>query len=231
MRLVVTRAEPDASRTAARIDARGGTAILAPLLEIHATPGLDRGLSGVQALLFTSANGVRAFGDLAARVRVLAVGEATASEARSLGCADVTSAEGGGAALAALAQRVLDPAGGRVVHVSGAHIATDVAAVLRAAGFAAERRIAYEARAVSRLPLALANRLARPAIEIDRVLFHSARAAEIFTRLTRPEDAAPLTAVCLSEAVADSARHSPWARIVVAGRPREDAMLDAAFAP
>lgn len=229
MRLAVTRAEPDASRTASRIDARGGTAILAPLLEIHAAPDLERDLSGVQALLFTSANGVRAFGDRLARVRVLAVGDATAVEARNLGCANVTSADGGGAALAALALQILDPAAGSVVHVSGQHIASDIAATLKQAGFDAERRIAYEARAVSQLPFALANRLASAPPQIDRMLFHSARAAEIFTQLSRREDSASLTAVCLSNAVAEAAASSPWTRIIVASRPREDAMLESAF--
>ncbi len=229
LRLAVTRAEPEASRTASRIDARAGAAILAPLLEIHASPNLDRDLTNVQALLFTSANGVRAFGDRLARARVLTVGEATAREARNLGCTNVTSADGDGAALAALAQTALDPRAGRVVHVSGAHIATDIAAALDAAGFTAERRIAYEARAVAQLPFSLANRLSSAAPQIDRILFHSARAAEIFQALTQREDSASLTAVCLSDQIAQIVRNSPWARIIVAARPREAEMLEAAF--
>lgn len=229
LRLAVTRAEPEASRTSARIDARGGEAILAPLLEIHVAPDLDRGVADVQALLFTSANGVRAFGAACARTRVLTVGAATAAAAREQGCTDVVSADGDGAALAALARQTLDPAAGRVVHVSGAHIATDIAATLSQAGFRAERRIAYEARAIAQLPYALANRLAQAPPALDRVLFHSGRAAEIFTALSRREDSALLTAVCLSEQVAAAARAAPWARIIVAARPREDAMLEAAF--
>lgn len=228
LRLAVTRAEPEASRTASRIDARGGEAVIAPLLTIEQNAQLDASLDGVQALLFTSANGVRAFGASKRDVLVFAVGENTASAARNAGFANVQIGEGDSEALARAAIAALDPRAGKVVHVSGTHIAGDAIGLLTQAGFSAERRIAYEARAAAALPPALAARLASTPPRIDRVLFHSARAAEIFTSLARTETPA-LMAVCLSEQVAAAAKLSPWARVIVAARPREDALLDAAF--
>ena len=229
MRIAVTRAEPDASRTASRIDARGGQGVLAPLLTIGPDPNLNRDLTGVQALIFTSANGVRAFGHPSRDVRVLAVGDATAAAAKELQFNEVVSADGDSAALIQLARDTLDAQAGRIVHVSGAHIAGDVAAALQAAGFAAERRIGYEARAVDSLPDALKARFARDPPDLDRVLFHSARAAAIFVRLARA--AAPkLTAVCLSDAVAAAAGQAAWKQVIVAQIPREDALLSAALA-
>ncbi len=228
LRIAVTRAEPDASRTAARIDALGGEAVLAPLLHILVRDDLSRDLSGVQALLFTSANGVRAFGP--ADVRALAVGEATAAEARNLGYRDVIAADGGGAALVTMARQNLDPANGRVLHISGADIVEDIAKALAAQGFDAQRRIAYSARPTTSLPQALTLRLASAPPRLDRVLFHSARAAEAFLSLAQGHSSA-LTAVCMSARVANAAAASPWARILVADAPREDALLAAALTP
>lgn len=230
MRIAVTRAEPEASRTAARIDALGGVGVLAPLLTIAPSPQLDRSLTDVQAILFTSANGVRAFGPPAhSGARALTVGAATASAAREIGFDDIVSADGDSHALAALARATLSPAAGKILHISGAHIAGDLAAELASAGFNAERRIAYEAVAAGVLPDALRRRLADDPPDLDRVLFHSARAAEVFVRLARA--AAPkLTAICISETVAQTARTAAWKRVVVAEKAREDALLSAALA-
>jgi uroporphyrinogen-III synthase len=65
---------------------------------------------------------------------------------------------------------------------------------------------------------------------LDIVLFHSARAAEAFMQLGAP-NADKLTAACMSEAVAQAAGKSRWARIIVSPAPREDALLRAALAP
>ena len=82
-RVWVTRAEPGASRTAARLGALGFEPVVAPLLTIRTlTPVID--LSGVAALAFTSVNGVTAFAALNADrdKPVFAVGDATAEAAR-----------------------------------------------------------------------------------------------------------------------------------------------------
>ena len=63
MRVAITRALPDAERTAARLSALGVTPVLAPLLSIVPC-GYDTNTEGAQALIFTSSNGVRAFPDV-----------------------------------------------------------------------------------------------------------------------------------------------------------------------
>ena len=227
LRVAVTRAAPEARNTAERVRALACEPVLAPLLTIAPRP-FDASLAGVQALLFTSGNGVRAFaGASAARTcAVLTVGDASAIAAREAGFAHVFSADGDVAALAAMAQARLDPKAGKLVHISGADVAGDLLAGLRVAGFGAERRIGYEARAAMALPEGLAGPL-------DLVLFHSPRAAAIFVQLGAP-NAAHLTAACLSPAVAAAATMSPhgpvtWARLIVAPFPREDALLHAAL--
>jgi uroporphyrinogen-III synthase len=221
-RVAITRAAPENARTAARLQKRGAIPLLAPLLDIEPL-SFASDLRQAQALLFTSSNGVHAFAR-ESKVRatpVLAVGDATAEAARALGFADVRSADGDVAALALLAQSSLDPRGGKLVHVAGARVAGDLAGALAAAGFDIERRIAYEARPVTRLPDDFADPL-------DIVLFHSARAAEIFVDLGAP-NSETMTAVCLSAAVALAAQKTVWARVTVAPAPREDALLAAAL--
>ncbi len=222
VRVAVTRAQPEAERTAERVRALGAEPIVAPLLTIVPC-AYNTNVEGVQALLFTSANGVRAFPDVrGARTRlVLAVGDATAEAARAAGFADVRSADGDAASLTALAKSVLDRRGSKVIHIGGEHAAGDLAGQLHAAGFNVERRVAYVARAAIALPAAFSQVL-------DIVLFHSAHAAETFVSLgaTRAEQ---LTAACLSQAVAEAAGKAVWRRIIVSPAPREDAFLAAAL--
>lgn len=222
LRVAITRAMPEAVRTAERVRALGHEAILAPLLTIVPC-GYDTSTAGAQALIFTSSNGVRAFPDArGAREKiVLAVGDATAEAARAAGFADVRSAVGDVAALAELAKASLDPRAGKLIHIGGDHVAGDLAGALAVLGFQVERRVAYAAVAAAILPEAFFGPL-------DIVLFHSARAAETFLALGAP-GAERLVAGCLSPAVAEAAAKAAWREIVVAPAPREDALLSAAL--
>lgn len=222
LRAAITRAAPENERTAARVRALGAEPVLAPLLTIERRD-FDASLAGIQALLFTSINGVRAFaGETMARtLPVMAVGDATAQAAREAGFTDIHSANGDVAALSALAKQTFDPAQGALLHISGADVAGDLIAALDAAGFDAERRIGYAARPVTALPPAFRGPL-------DIVLFHSPRAARIFVRLGAP-NAEALVAGCLSPAVAASAAGPAWKQLIVAPAPREDALLEATF--
>lgn len=220
LRVAITRAEPEASRTAARVRARGAEAIVAPLIAIVPC-GYDTNTEGAQAIIFTSTNGVRAFPDArGARDRlVLTVGDATAEAAREAGFNDVRSADGDVNALVALAKRELDPARGKLIHIAGDHVAGDLGGELRTAGFSVERRLAYASVAAAPLPPALNGPL-------DIVLFHSPRAAQRFIELGAP-NAANLVAGCMSAAIAEAAGKVSWRRIITAPRPREDDLLAA----
>jgi uroporphyrinogen-III synthase len=230
-RLLVTRPAADAAPLIAALARQGCRAASEPLLEIVDIPGPSVDVAGVQALLVTSANGVRAF---AARnperdLRVLAVGDASATAARALGFARTESASGDVAALAELCKRRLDPAGGPLLHVAGTRIAGDLAGELERAGFRYRREVLYQAREASRLSQATLAALSQG--ELDGVLFFSPRTAQSFVALAARAGAtahlARVTAFCLSEAVATKARAASWRRIVVAERPEQDSLLAA----
>src|SRR5262249_27244867 len=99
MRLLVTRPQEDARRTASSLAARGHEARIAPLLKIETVAGADLGPPPWQAVLMTSANAAQAIarhpelGQLRA-LPVLAVGRRTAEAARAVGFADVISVDG-----------------------------------------------------------------------------------------------------------------------------------------
>ena len=230
-RLLVTRPAEDAEPLAAALRGLGAEVAVEPLLEIIPRPGPPLDLAGVQAVLMTSANGARAF---AARnrdraLKVLAVGDASAREARALGFADVESASGDVAALAALCRARLDPQKGTVLHVAGSHVAGDLAGLLKDAGFSCRREMLYESRAVDALSAATAAALRDGTL--DGVLFFSPRTAESFVvlagRAGLADSLGRLTAFCLSSQVADKARAASWGKIVVARSPDQDSLLRA----
>ena len=147
MRALVTRPRTEAAELAEALGARGIAALIEPLLDIHyrTTPAPD--LDGVQAILCTSANGVRALARLCDEraVPLLAVGDASAARARGEGFARVESACGDVGDLARLARELLNPAAGRLLHVAGSAVAGDLAGELRGDGFAVDRAVLYEA--------------------------------------------------------------------------------------
>jgi uroporphyrinogen-III synthase len=225
MRVLVTRAAPEAEATAARVRAIGCEAVVSPVLEIEPV-AFSFDPEGVQALLFTSAAGVRAFGscDLPA----LVVGEGTAAAAREAGFADVRSAEGGGAELIRMA-RALVPQAGALAHVSGEDVATDISAVLRESGFATRRLVVYRAKPAAALSdEALAHLRVWP-VTLDSALFHSARGVESFLRLARAanlyEMVYHMRALCLGPRVAAAISTFDFKEISVAAAPTETALL------
>src|SRR4029077_13771862 len=95
-RALVTRPRTEAMALAEALAVRGIEAIIEPLLDIHYRDAPAPDLTGVQAVLCTSANGVRALARLSRErgLTLLAVGEATAARARQEGFFRVESAGG-----------------------------------------------------------------------------------------------------------------------------------------
>src|SRR5712671_6856528 len=120
LRALVTRPRAEAESLAEALAARGIDAIIEPLLEIHYRSEPAPDLAGVQAILCTSANGVRALARLTAEraVPLFAIGEASAARARDDGFSRVESAGGSLADLVRLVRARLRPDGGRLLHVA-----------------------------------------------------------------------------------------------------------------
>ncbi|MEX2642486.1 MAG: uroporphyrinogen-III synthase [Acetobacterales bacterium] len=226
--LVVTRPEAQARAFAQSLGA-GADVLAAPMLEIEAIPPGPLEPGRVQAVLFTSANGVRYAPREPAleKLPAFAVGDATAAAARAAGFATVESAGGDGAALARLVADRLKPEGGALLHLSGAEVADDPGAQLRKAGFVVNRLAVYRARPARTLPGEVRDALGEGVV--DAVLFFSPRGAASFvslaTRAGLERGCGNALALCLSEAVAEAARSLAWREVRHAAQPTADAML------
>lgn len=229
MRVLLTRPTEDARRLTEVLRARGIEAVSAPLLDIEYIAGDALNLHGVQALLFTSANGVRAFAHRSddRALPALCVGDATARQARDAGFTDVRSAGGDVDDLAMLVGASLDAGAGTLLHAAGSRVAGDLAGLLAAVGFTYRRDLLYRATKAERLPDAA--RAALEAGDVDGVLLYSPRTGAAFAKLVAEAGLAGrldgVTAYCLSPAVADAVRHLPWASVRVAQRPEQEALL------
>ncbi len=220
--LWITRAQPGAGATAARVIELGIEPIVAPLLEVRALAGADLDLAGVSALAFTSANAVAAF---AARspergFRVFAVGDATAAAARAQRFQSVLSAQGDVAALASALTSRRRELSGVILYPAAAEPSQDLAGALAAIGLNVRQVAVYETVAVAP-PDELAARLP----QIDGVLLHSARAAQGLARFAKGHPAPQLVAYCLSRQIARALSRAGLAQILSAPQPNETALL------
>jgi uroporphyrinogen-III synthase len=157
----------------------------------------------------------------------MAVGEASAAEARARGFLDVRAAAGDAQALAALIGATLKPEQGTLCLAVGEGYALDLASALRAKGFRVLRRVVYAARTSAALP-----EEARQAIREGRIhaaLFTSPRSAREAMRLLADaglhKAAQNMIAIALSPRIAAALAALPWAEIRTASRPDHAALL------
>ena len=231
MRALVTRPREDSVPLQRELLRRGIEVVLEPLLSIERIGDSDLDLEAVHALIFTSANGVRAFRTVSEKrdLKVFAVGDATARECSEAGFDQVLSADGDVDDLAALIGRSCEPGDGRLVHIAGNVATGDLASGLTARGFDVTRAPLYEARQAS--ALSPAGKTALRQGRIDVALFFSPRTAATFVNLVRAagleEACRGIDAVCLSPAVAKRAAELPWRSLSVAAQPTQSALLEA----
>jgi uroporphyrinogen-III synthase len=231
VRLLLTRPEADAERTAAALRARGHAAIVAPLLRIEPVDDAELDDGPCAAILVTSVNAASAiarhkrFAELK-DVPVLAVGERSAQAMRAAGFSDVIAGGGGGSDLTRLVGKRLRP-GVPLLYLAGADLAGDIAGDLLAQNFTVRTVVVYRAVAADALPHAAAEALGSG---IDGVLHFSRRSAEAYVATARAAglaDAAFGTPVqfCLSARVAEPLRDAGSAAIRIAPQPDEAALI------
>jgi uroporphyrinogen-III synthase len=225
--VLITRPEPGASETAARVSALGLRPITAPVLEIRILSGRLPPAARLQAIVTASGNAIPALPPGYHRLQLLAVGETTASRARAAGFARVTSANGDARALAALAGQTCDAKGAPLLLATGRSQGEALAADLRARGFRIIRRAVYAAMPVPILPDVAREALAGG--NVTAALFFSAETARhcvlLLQRARLQEAIRTVEALAIGQSAGVALRALPWRRIRVAARPTQDAML------
>lgn len=231
VRLLVTRPEPEAERTAALLRERGHTVLLAPLLRIEPVE-VDFGSGPWAAVIITSANAVRA---LAVHPRVnevkglpvFAVGDRSAQAALEIGFANVSSAAGAAGDLVALVAARLSGVRQPLIYLAGEDQSVDIAAALAAHDLAVRTIVLYRAVAASIFPSEA--RLQLGAGSLDGVLHYSRRTAATYVACAHEAgmigQALAPSHYCLSAQVADPLAVSGAADIRIAAHPDEAAML------
>ncbi|NKB19985.1 MAG: uroporphyrinogen-III synthase [Alphaproteobacteria bacterium] len=227
MRVLITRHASAAAKLAAILESEGFEIQLEPLLEIKFDVK-PVSLKGVQALIVTSANAAAGLAQSVGErdLTTFAVGDATARALEIEGFRKVLSSAGDVTSLISLITETLKPDAGHLVHVSGEHIAGDLAGDLTAKGFAVRREVLYRAETPSVLSDAAIQSFRGR--NIDVVLFFSHRTAMTFASLVvqtgLADDFASVSAICLSEACARPIRDLGWQKIKIAETPDQQAL-------
>ena len=218
--LLLLRPQPGNDASAKRARDMGLEVIQLPLFEIVAAAPAPLADRDFDAVLVTSANGVRfgadalgAFADLP----LYAVGEATARAAREAGMARVRT---GGGDVASTLALIAGDGHSRVLHVCGADVRpVDVP------GIGLTRHVAYRAAPRD-------EAIVRPlldAVETAVATIHSPRAGARFAALIEPARRGHFHVAAISDAAARETG-TGWADMAVSRTPDDTALLHCAKA-
>lgn len=231
VKMLVTRPEPDASETAARLGALDIEAVLEPLLVAETLTTTLPDAEGFAALAATSANALRALHDRGElphfrKLPLFAVGDRTAALAREFGFAEVVTANGNLDALVALLARA--GIAGPVFYPSARDQSGDLAKALALHGVMVITAAVYRMQPVAALRDTTLAGIDSGAI--GAALFYSRRTAQTFATLAASlRDKARLGVLCLSEAVAEPLLGAHFVRVSLADHPSEEAMMTLAL--
>ena len=227
MRILVTRPQKAAQRTAERLEALGHTVLIDSLLILEfAPPEHLAGDEHPDAIVITSANGARAVEDHPgvphlARLPLWTVGSRTTEAARALGFG---TPKGEALDIAELAEMLNREAPQTLLHLAGEARSGDLGELTE---HRVITRVVYSATPVRAFRPETAEVLGGR--HVDAVLHYSRRLAETYLALARDggfEDFALAPAqLCLSEHVAAPLRAANARDVRAAATPREDALI------
>jgi len=221
--LLLTRPNAQSQALAADIATRHPTTrcIISPLLDIAFTGAT---LPLYTTVLFTSANGVRAYVQAGGRTGVtcFCVGAGTAAAAKAAGLRAQTAA-GDVAALARLVNETATAADAPMLYVRGEHAAANVIALLRP-DLAVSEAVLYRQDIAELTPQA---RAALAAGAVDAIPLYSPRTAHALAAEFNANPLWPRTPdlLCLSENVARALGAEHSGPVSVAKSPERDDML------
>ncbi len=229
--ILVTRAEPAASRTGLALSKHGYTAVKCPIFEVHDTgePVPERNYEG---LIFTSRNAVdtlheRGWDTTNLGLPVFCVGENTANAAASLGYQDIRTGSGNAKGLAKLIGSSALPPSSRLLYPAARDRKFDFELALKPYDLSVETVEIYVV-----LRLSPSKKELEQAFEHTTggvVLVYSARSGEYLSHLIEEYGlsalVSSLTCVTLSKEAAAPINAHHWREIFIAPTPDEPAMI------
>lgn len=234
VKMLVTRPEPDAQSTLARLAALDIEAVAAPMMVRQPLSVSLPAAEGFRAMVLTSANAVRTLVERGVAehyhgLPVFAVGDRTAREAVQAGFIRVSSAAGTIHDL--VNAMTLSELTGPLFYPTGKHQSADLAKALAPLGIMVVTAKIYEMVAVDALQPDVLAMLSSG--EIAAILAYSRRTASLFSERAQAIEPARRRAIgmlCMSEAVAEPLLAARFTRISLADRPDDDAMMALALA-
>ena len=213
--LLLLRPQPGNDASAARAKAMGLAVIQAPLFEIVASSAKAPPAGPFDALLLTSANGVRFGHDLIAAhadLPLYAVGEATALPAREEGHADVIVGRGDAASTVPM---ILRDGHAQVLHICGEDVRD-----FDSLGITFVRHAVYRSAEVPEA----AVRGTLEGLDETVAAIHSPRAGRRLNALLNADQRARIHVAAISEKAA-KACGTGWASLTVSATPDDTALL------
>lgn len=227
-KILVTRPEPDAHSTAARLAGLGFEPVIAPMLQFELRTANLPSSEGLGGIIATSTNAIRALQECNALapllpLKLFAVGERTAAAATDAGFENVVTT---GHNAAELVEHLKNESGtAPLFYPHAGHVSLDLAAALAPTGRLVLSAVVYDMVPALSLDDDIITGLGT---RIPAVSLYSRRTAEIFCalvggRLTLDQKRA-VTLFALSQNVATPLLAERFARVCLADHPSEEAM-------
>jgi uroporphyrinogen-III synthase len=222
-RVLITRAEPEASRLAEVIASCGHRAVLAPLAQLQSCAVQWPDILP-EALIFTSSNApTRTTCANVHGLPVFAIGARTAAAAQSAGFSNIEAVADGH--YAKLLQSLMAAPYRQYWHIGGHDLRHDIGADLALQQKSCAAIAVYEMTSVTALPAEAQSALQARAL--DRVLIFSPRSAQRAIALLG-DAGSWLPAFVLSEAIAAPLRAAGWNQVHVSITPDMRSLLASA---
>ncbi len=228
--ILLTRPLADCQKLADELTHMGFKTMFEPLMEINFFDDITIDLTDMQALLFTSANGVSAFARLVKTRDITAycVGDSTANMAKSYGFSHILSADGNINDLADIVINNANINDGGLYHAAANIIAGDLGALLSAKGFKYQRAILYQAiysKALHKKTIAaILNE------DINAILLFSPRTAVILleniNKSSLMDKCGKISLFCLSQNVKSQIDSVAWKEVIASSEPNQAALLN-----
>ncbi len=211
MHILVTRPKTDSSALITALQSAGHQVSHIPLLDIEFFENVEIPNHNYQAVLITSANGVRALNYNPNQINfskttAITVGPASAKAAQQAGFSNIVQTELGDVnGIIDHIKTNLKPQNGPLLYPSGTKTTGDLQAILSESGFNVERAILYKAKRLNALTEQVIDSIQSG--DIKAILLFSPRTAKIWLSLTKScidkSRLAKLGHFCLSQNVAN----------------------------
>lgn len=230
MRLLLTRPLSDSQRVAQLLRQTNVDVHIDPLMQVESLKIPENNLSEYQALIFTSANGVRAFcaKNQKCALPIYVVGNNTRDVALQNGLGPVTSADGDVKKLSDTIISNLTPSDGSLLYQTGEHVAGTLMEDLEHEGFVVNHQKSYAV--VAAQSLSNDTKILLKNGSIDYIPFYSPRSALIFKELIEAaglqNTLTKVSALCISPAVEKVISTLDWEKILTAQKPTQENMFE-----